>query len=594
VNNSTLNITVCAALAGAFLLVGADAPPAAETWRFDRLDQIGGHPAKILGHPLLVDTNIGKAVLFNGVGDALQADAYPLAGADTFTWEVIFRPDPGGAPEQPFFHLQERDSKAGQDTATRMLFELRAIDGRWGFESVAASGTESKELIDHEKLHPFGVWCHGALVYDGHELRNYVNGVLEGSATVHLAPQGAPSEPGHTSVGTGIDLRSYFKGAIFLARMTRRALAPSEFLSVPGFREHTVATGLKGGYQVVVADLNHDGRPDLIALSSGMSELVWYENPTWERHVLANLAHMINCVAVGADDDGIPEIAVASEFANVAKNSIGLVSVLHHDGDPRQPWKATEIDRIPTAHRLRQGYIDGSGKPVVILEALTGPHAEPPDFREQTPLVIYRPGVWKRESVQPENTGLVHGIYVLDWDADGRDAILTAGFEGIHLFKFGTNGQWARTAIAQGAPEPWPKSGSSDVAVGRLGKERFLAAIEPWHGNEVAIYRLRGGAWDRQVIDASLADGHTIQVADLDGDGNDEVIAGYRGGGHNVNLYHYDPSGGTWARQVLDQGGMGAAACAVADLNGDGWPDIACIGSATANLKWYENLGPRP
>jgi hypothetical protein len=29
----------------------------------------------------------------------------------------------------------------------------------------------------------------------------------------------------------------------------------------------------------------------------------------------------------------------------------------------------------------------------------------------------------------------------------------------------------------------------------------------------------------------------------------------------------------------------------VADLNGDGRLDIACIGSSTANLKLYENLG---
>jgi molybdopterin-containing oxidoreductase family iron-sulfur binding subunit len=40
------------------------------------------------------------------------------------------------------------------------------------------------------------------------------------------------------------------------------------------FAEHTIATGLKGGYQVVVADVNHDGKPDLIALASGMPELV--------------------------------------------------------------------------------------------------------------------------------------------------------------------------------------------------------------------------------------------------------------------------------------------------------------------------------
>ncbi|MGA2146467.1 MAG: FG-GAP-like repeat-containing protein [Bryobacteraceae bacterium] len=581
-------IAACAALAGAFLAGGADTPPDAETWRFDRLDQIGGRPTKIVGHPLVVDTPIGKAVLFNGVDDALQVDVHPLTGAETFTWEVIFRPDPGGGPQQRFFHLQERDPKTSLDTGNRMLFELRVIDGRWCLDGVDFAGTEHKVLIDREKLHSFGVWHHAALVYDGHELRSYVDGVLQGFAAAHLAPQG----PGHSSIGARSDLRSYFKGAAFLARMTRRALPPSEFLSVPGFREHTIATGLDGGYQVVAADLNRDGRPDLIALTTRSHELVWFENPTWERHVLASgFSHMINCVTVGADSDGIPDIVLASEFDNLAKNSIGLVSVLHHDGDPRRPWKATEIDRLPTSHRLRLAYIDNSGKPVVINAALTGARAESPDFRGPAPLVYYRPGVWKRESIQPENNGLVHGIYVIDWDRDGSDEILTAGFEGIHLFKFGTSGEWTSTAIAAGSPDPWPKSGSSDVAVGRLGTERFLAAIEPWHGNQLAIYRLRGAVWQRQVIDASLVDGHTLQTADFDGDGNDEVIAGYRGQGSSVYLYHYNPNDGTWSRQILDRGGMGAGACTVADLNGDGWPDIACIGFSTANLKWYENLG---
>ena len=583
-------VPACAALA-TLALVGANPPAEGETWRFDRLDTIGGHPATTVGHPQIVETAIGKAVLFDGSHDALQLGVHPLAGAAAFTWEVIFRPDPGGGAEQRFFHLQEVDPQTGGDTATRLLFELRVIDGRWCLDSAAFSGTASKVLMDRAKLHPLGVWYHAALVYDGHELRNYVDGALEGSAPVDLGPQGR----GRTSIGTRINLQSYFKGAVFQARMTPRALAPSAFLAVPHFREHTVATGMAGGYQVVAVDLNHDGKPDLIALSNRGNELLWFENPGWERHTLAGgMARMINCVAVGADSEGIPEIVLASEFDNVARNSLGVVSVLHHDGDPRRPWKAVEIDRLPTSHRLRLADIDGSGKPVVIDAALTGDHAEPPDYRGPTPLVYYRPGIWKRELVQPGNDGVVHGLYILDWDADGRDEILTAGFEGLHLFKLGANGQWSRTALAAGAPDPWPKSGSSDVAVGRIGKERFLAAIEPWHGNQVAVYRLRGGAWERQVIDATLVDGHTLQTADLDGDGDDEVIAGYRGGDHNVYLYHYDRSAGTWSRQVLDQGGMGAAACTVVDLNGDGRPDIACIGSATANLKWYENLGPHP
>jgi hypothetical protein len=288
---------------------------------------------------------------------------------------------------------------------------------------------------------------------------------------------------------------------------------------------------------------------------------------------------MINCAVLG------DEIVLASEFSNQAKDSHGVVSVLRPGPDVRQPWTATEIDRIPTAHRLRVAKIDG-GKPVVILAPLTGAKAEAPDYRGQTPLVYYRPGEWKRHVISEENSGVVHGLWILDWDGDGRDDILTASFGGIHLFRSGKDG-WTRTELAKGDPAPWPKSGSSDIAAGKLGRERFLAAIEPWHGNQVAIYRQRGGAWQRNVIDDKLVDGHTIVTGDFNGDGNDEVVAGYRGQGRSVYLYSFE--GDRWTRSALDEGGMGAAACAVADLNGDKRLDVACIGSATANLKWYEN-----
>lgn len=362
------------------------------------------------------------------------------------------------------------------------------------------------------------------------------------------------------------------------------------------FAEHTVGTGLRGGYQVVIADLNHDGKPDLIALASGMPELVWYENPGWQRHVIAGgFTQMINLAVVDSGrGDGIPDIVLAHGFAMAAAKSEGIVSVLRHNGDPREPWTVTEIDRLTTSHRIRTADVDGSGKRIVIDAPLIGAKAEAPEYRDQTPLVFYRPGEWKRQDIAPGNFGLVHGIYVVDWDGDGRDEILTCGFEGIHLFKLGKAGAWTRAEIAKGAPDAWPKSGTSDVAVGRLAKERFLAAIEPWHGNQVAIYLRKSGAWARQMIDDSLADGHTILTADLNGDGNDEVIAGCRGGPQSVNLYYAeDNSGQRWSKQTLD-GAMPAAACAVGDLNGDKRTDIACIGSANATLKWYENLRPRP
>ncbi len=323
-----------------------------------------------------------------------------------------------------------------------------------------------------------------------------------------------------------------------------------------------------------------------------MSELVWYENPGWQRHVIASgMARMINCTVLPAEDGKTLEMVVASEFSNQAKDSPGKVEVFRSGEDPRQPWTGKEIDRLPTSHRLRTADIDGSGRRVVINAALTGANAAAPDYRDQTPLVFYRPGEWKRQPISDENSGVVHGIFVVDWDGDGRDDILTASFTGIHLFRFGKDSRWTRTEIAKGDPAPWPKSGSSDVAVGRAGA-RFLAAIEPWHGNQVAIYRQASGReWTRQVIDTSLVDGHTILAADLNGDGVDEVIAGYRGQGRSVNLYYGSAGGSEWSKRPLDSGGMGAAACAVADLNGDGRPDIACIDST--RLKWYENVPPK-
>ena len=219
---------------------------------------------------------------------------------------------------------------------------------------------------------------------------------------------------------------------------------------------------------MVAADLDHDGHIDLIALASAMPILSGLKTPVRKA---ANRRgtdrqrseHMINCAAWDFDGDGIPEIVLATEFANEAKNSIGIVSVLHHQGDPRGPWSITEIEpRRP--HRLRWADIDGSGKKVLVNAPLTGAKAEAPDYRDAAPLVFYRPPLnkdqpWTRWMIGDLNQGVQHGIYIFDWDGDGRDEVLTASFSGIDIYKLARAGKWERTEIAKGDPSPWPKSG---------------------------------------------------------------------------------------------------------------------------------------
>jgi len=202
----------------------------AEVWTFDHLNRIGGLQTTILGHPHIIKTPMGKAIQFNGVDDGLFIPEHPLAGAETFTYEVIFRPERGGAPEQRWFHLAEQDPKTMADTDARYLFEIRVIGDQWCLEAFVHTPTGGKGLIDRQLLHPLDVWHQVAMVYDGHELRSYVNGVLELKAATHFEPVGR----GHTSVGVRINKVYFFKGSVRQARFTRRALASEDFLKVQG------------------------------------------------------------------------------------------------------------------------------------------------------------------------------------------------------------------------------------------------------------------------------------------------------------------------------------------------------------------------
>lgn len=359
------------------------------------------------------------------------------------------------------------------------------------------------------------------------------------------------------------------------------------------FREHTITKDLKMGYQLVAVDINGDGRVDLIAVDERGTELAWFENPGWERHVIAaNVPRTINIAAEDIDGDGVPEIAILYQFESRPEKSAGIVGLLHHDGDVRKPWTMKEIDRVPSAHRVRWADPDGYGHKVMIMAPMVGAAAEPPEYNAPVPIYMYRGPEWKRQLLSNDLRGVLHSIYPIDWDGNGRQALLTASFLGLRLFRPVTGGEWRSEEIAKGNPEPCPRCGSSELVQGHLGKKRFLAAIEPWHGSEVVIYRNELGKWSRKVIDNSFENAHALATGDIDKDGNDEVVAGFRGPGFQLYLYDaLDRTGGLWDRQVLDAGGIAAADCKIRDINGDGRPDVACIGSSTGNLKWYENLG---
>ena len=208
---------------GAAVYSGKDKTPMMKqtTWELNTINNLGGHPTQVLGAPRSIEVSRRNALEFDGQQDGIIVDVNPLAEVERFTLEVIFRPDAGGPKEQRFVHLQE----AGGEN--RILIETRLTgDNRWFLDTFIRSGETNQTLYAEKFLHPIGEWYQAALVFDGREMRHYVNGSQEMSALIQYQPM----KPGQISLGVRLNRVFWFKGAIRKVRFTHDALAPVDFL----------------------------------------------------------------------------------------------------------------------------------------------------------------------------------------------------------------------------------------------------------------------------------------------------------------------------------------------------------------------------
>jgi len=197
-----------------------NAPGKSVTWKIDNLKKIGGNAVSVIGNPRVIDAPGGKATMFDGVGDGLVVNANPIAGAQAFTLEAVFRPEANGSKEQRWFHIQQENSE------NRVLLETRLIGDQWFLDTYIRSGENNRTLYAENFKHPVGVWYHVALVFDGREMRHYVDGKVEMSGPLSISPL----EQGQTSIGVRMNRVYWFKGAIRKARFTEKALRPNEFM----------------------------------------------------------------------------------------------------------------------------------------------------------------------------------------------------------------------------------------------------------------------------------------------------------------------------------------------------------------------------
>ena len=374
--------------------------------------------------------------------------------------------------------------------------------------------------------------------------------------------------------------------------------------NLPKFREQLIDDDLGDCWALAVADINGDGRTDIVAVSYDPARVVWYENPTWKRRIVIEKhpQRLASIQPLDVDGDGKVELIVGADYYEpLDTKKGGSVWLLQRPENLDEAWTPIKIDEEPTLHDLRAIEVDGKGKNELVVSTLLAPDKPGRTGDGASLYILRRPSHpfkdrWVRELISNE-LHMKHSIWPIDWDGDGRQEILAAAREGIILFRKTENGTWEKHQIGEGYQKE-EKHGSSEVAVGRLpGGKRYIASVEPHHGHEAVIYTATekpGQLWKRKLL-IENAGGHTVWPADLTGSGVDSLLLGFVGhynnkpGGPIIYIFHpLDNAGDRWDKIVLDNTGMPGEDGTCIDLNGDGRIDVVAAGRNKMKIYWNE------
>lgn len=363
---------------------------------------------------------------------------------------------------------------------------------------------------------------------------------------------------------------------LIISGFTKNSLSPS-------FTEQVLDAEIEIGYGLAIGDVDGDGRDDI--LLADKKQFVWYRNGDWKRFVLVdNLTEHDNvCIAArDIDGDGQVEVAVGAQW-NPGETSnfeqSGSVHYLERPQDPTQLWKPVELPHVPTVHRMQ--WVRTSAGYQLVMLPLHGIGNKDGQGEAVKVLVYNNPGGFDDEwndMVIDQSMHLTHNFDVID--QGGPESLLIGGKEGAKIVDFKKNKWSAGKPII------------SDNAFGEIrNSELFIAGIQPMHGNELVIYRKQK---TRTVLDNTLKQGHALALADLLGQGTDQIVVGWReendAGEMGIKLFMAsDQTLNNWESVWIDKNGMACEDLKVADLDGDGRLDIIASGRSTKNLKIYWN-----
>ncbi len=344
---------------------------------------------------------------------------------------------------------------------------------------------------------------------------------------------------------------------------------------------------------ISILDMNGDGKPDIV------SGAYWYENPgaagvEWKRHQWRYTSVWPFHIA---DENKTEFVADCAQFA-LDVNHDGALDIVtagwQTDGiwwfeNPKNStdlWKSHFICHSQATEGGTLADVNGDGIDDVIFSHYSPSNLIWVNFAGPEPVAHFIGG----------KTADGHGVGVADVTGNGKPDILTV--HGWLENQDPEHDKWIWHADWELGEAGFPIIGYDVNADGKMD-------LIYGHGHSFGLYWLEQTVsngvrtWQRHVIDDSFSEAHALKMADIDGDGEPELITGkrYRGDPdpglyYPLCIFYYkiDRRTGTFTRFPISFNGTAGIGTQimVTDIDGDGDQDILVAGKT--GVHWLENL----